>query len=197
MSIRYLDGSSIANAIMQTKVYPSDGNVTLAVMGSGPFLRQIQKMADGTSIEVGELNTKYYDLPDLDVTEPLNIARFFSYCYRNLSDAPCAVEAIGRVMATAVARGAAKAGITVIGRGRVGAFTAVHAARCYGRVLWQSALDPIQDPGLMINCDSVELDYPDGSVVIDVKRLGRLTTAILLSRTIEHGGGQITIYREG
>lgn len=190
--VSYLFGNAEADKIVADIKRTYQGSkAKLAVKGTGPFRRQIERMAKGASVEVVEYPFPEVGMPyDVDVVNSRNICDFFTHPDFN-EDPPCVVEAIDMLIATS---GSPTWDITVLGRGRFGAFTATYLARQYERVRWQSASWPIEGEGIIVNCSrEAPESYPDGSIVIDINKIGRLTTAILLLRTAERGYGEIKI----
>lgn len=188
--IRYLDGNKEADEIIdKVKGRYGKREAVLAVRGHGPFRQQIERMAAYTSIRIIEhpfleVNTAY----DVDTVNKRDVCDFFTRPNLRVPP-PCVVEAIETLIASS---GEPTWDITVLGRGRFGAFTVADLARQYGRVTWQSASEPIEKPGIIVNCSrEAPESYPDDSIVIDINKLGRLTTAILLLRTARIGHGEV------
>ena len=190
--VRYLNGNEMADRFLTTirRSY-SSYEAELAVRGYGPFRRQIERMAEDTCIRITDLGATVIDPhDDLDTVEPGNVCDFFTLAGGS-TWAPCVIDAIHTLIAMSCNTSEP---ITVLGRGRFGAFAATHLTREYGRVIWQSATKPIETPGIIVNCSrQAPESYPDDSTVIDINKIGRLTTAILLLRTIMRGHGAIDL----
>lgn len=180
-----------------------DAEIPLRVCGEkGKFYLQILNVALNTCIKViddDEAEGCPFSLEELDEPGPYQIQQFFGSKFPYAGYAPCVIEAIAKV-ASFIPSNVDASNITVVGRGYYGIWAVTYFGRRYGRVTWQSAVAPIEPDSLVINCSNMRaeelilLDWGGGKTpIIDIQRIGRLTTAILLQRCIYRHGGQIRI----